>query len=48
MSVPSRSMTVQQIYQWFRDNTNKAINGNNGGWMNSIRYNLTMNEVSDS
>lgn len=48
MSEPTRSMTLQQIYQWFRDNTNKAVNGDKGGWMNSIRHNLSMNKVSKS
>lgn len=47
MSEPSHSMTLQQIYQWFRENTNKAANGEKGGWMNSIRHNLSMNKVSE-
>ncbi|RDL33265.1 uncharacterized protein BP5553_08704 [Venustampulla echinocandica] len=42
MSVPSHSMVLQEIYQWFRDNTMKG-NADNKGWMNSIRHNLSMN-----
>lgn len=44
MSTPSRSMHLQQIYEWFRQNTNKT-NGDGRGWMNSIRHNLSMNKV---
>lgn len=44
MSTPSRSMHLQQIYEWFRQNTDKA-NGDGTGWMNSIRHNLSMNKV---
>ncbi|KAL2063674.1 hypothetical protein VTL71DRAFT_5479 [Oculimacula yallundae] len=42
MSAPNRSMVLQEIYQWFRDNTEKG-NSNTKGWMNSIRHNLSMN-----
>lgn len=45
MSTPSRSMHLQQIYEWFRQNTDKA-DGTGTGWMNSIRHNLSMNKVS--
>lgn len=48
MSKTSRSMTVQEIYQWFRKNTNKGSSKENTGWMGSIRWNLSMNEVSGS
>lgn len=44
MSTPSRSMHLQQIYEWFRQNTDKA-DGSGTGWMNSIRHNLSMNKV---
>lgn len=44
MSRPDHSMTLQEIYQWFRDNTNKAVR-EAGGWQNSIRHNLSMNAV---
>ncbi|PHH67359.1 hypothetical protein CDD81_126 [Ophiocordyceps australis] len=42
MSQPDHSMTLQDIYQWFRDNTTKA-SSEKGGWQNSIRHNLSMN-----
>lgn len=45
MSRDRRSMTLQEIYQWFRENTEKG-KGDNKGWMNSIRHNLSMNLVS--
>ncbi|KAH0489186.1 hypothetical protein TgHK011_009627 [Trichoderma gracile] len=42
MSRPDYTMTLQELYQWFRDNTTKAKN-EKGGWQNSIRHNLSMN-----
>ena len=45
MSAPNHSMVLQQIYQWFRDNTSKG-SSDTKGWMNSIRHNLSMNAVS--
>ncbi|KAF4592266.1 forkhead domain-containing protein [Ophiocordyceps camponoti-floridani] len=42
MSRSDHAMTLQDIYQWFRDNTNKAVT-EKGGWQNSIRHNLSMN-----
>jgi hypothetical protein len=44
MTRPDHSMTLQEIYQWFRDNTNKARKSFKG-WQNSIRHNLSMNKV---
>ena len=41
---PSYSMTLQELYQWFRENTIKA-KGEGKGWQNSIRHNLSMNAV---
>ncbi|KAH8682012.1 hypothetical protein BX600DRAFT_544458, partial [Xylariales sp. PMI_506] len=42
LSRESHSMTLQELYQWFRENTNKiSIEGK--GWQNSIRHNLSMN-----
>lgn len=45
MSAPNHSMVLQEIYQWFRDNTQKGASDGKG-WMNSIRHNLSMNAVS--
>ncbi|KAH9215164.1 hypothetical protein DL95DRAFT_388872 [Leptodontidium sp. 2 PMI_412] len=42
MGAPNRSMVLQEIYQWFRENTPKG-NSQSKGWMNSIRHNLSMN-----
>ncbi|KAH8734657.1 hypothetical protein BGZ61DRAFT_527974 [Ilyonectria robusta] len=36
------TMTLQEIYSWFRDNTKKG-NSQSKGWQNSIRHNLSMN-----
>lgn len=47
MSRPNKSMTLQEIYQWFRENTDKAKNKGKG-WQNSIRHNLSMNGVGDA
>lgn len=47
MTRPDYSMTLQEIYQWFRDNTTKAVT-ETGGWQNSIRHNLSMNAVRNS
>jgi hypothetical protein len=45
MSAPDHSMVLQEIYQWFRENTTKG-SSDTKGWMNSIRHNLSMNAVS--
>lgn len=47
MSRPNKSMTLQEIYQWFRENTDKS-KSEGKGWQNSIRHNLSMNGVSNS
>ena len=44
MSAPNHSMVLQEIYQWFRENTSKG-SSDTKGWMNSIRHNLSMNAV---
>ena len=44
MSRENHAMTLQEIYEWFRQNTDKA-RGDTKGWMNSIRHNLSMNQV---
>jgi len=45
MSTPRRAMTLQDLYQWFRENTDKG-KSDTKGWQNSIRHNLSMNMVS--
>ena len=45
MTKESRSMVLQEIYEWFSLNTNKA-DSKTKGWQNSIRHNLSMNGVS--
>jgi hypothetical protein len=47
IEAPNHSMVLQDIYQWFIDNTEKG-NSASTGWRNSIRHNLSMNAVSDS
>jgi len=44
LSTPRRAMTLQEIYQWFRENTDKGKDESKG-WQNSIRHNLSMNMV---
>lgn len=44
MAAPRHSMSLQEIYHWFRQYTNKGVLGTRG-WMNSIRHNLSMNQV---
>ena len=44
MSREDHAMSLQDMYQWFRDHTNKAVT-EKGGWQNSIRHNLSMNAV---
>ncbi|AEO69861.1 uncharacterized protein THITE_2120613 [Thermothielavioides terrestris NRRL 8126] len=44
MSHPRRAMTLQEIYQWFRENTDKGKDDSKG-WQNSVRHNLSMNGV---
>lgn len=38
-------MALQEIYQWFMENTDKG-SLSTAGWRNSIRHNLSMNAVS--
>ena len=45
MKAPGHRMTLRQIYDWFRDNTTKAKEPGSKGWQNSIRHNLSMNQV---
>ncbi|KAI1314260.1 hypothetical protein F5Y03DRAFT_402484 [Xylaria venustula] len=42
MSVVGHCMRLPEIYQWFRENTDKW-SATDKGWQNSIRHNLSMN-----
>ncbi|KAL1864046.1 hypothetical protein VTK73DRAFT_6248 [Phialemonium thermophilum] len=44
MSNPRRAMTLQELYKWFKDNTDKD-KSQSKGWQNSIRHNLSMNKA---
>lgn len=48
MSIPEHRMTLQDIYKWFRENTSKAKDESGKGWQNSVRHNLSMNQVSEA
>ena len=45
LSRPGHAMQLREIYQWFLEHTKKGQDGRKG-WQNSIRYNLSMNEVT--
>ncbi|KZL81650.1 fork head domain-containing protein [Colletotrichum incanum] len=42
---PGHSMTLQELYKWFKDNTDKTRKTEGTGWQNSIRHNLSMNDA---
>lgn len=42
---PNHTMVLKDIYNWFRENTDKGKDPNVKGWQNSIRHNLSMNKV---
>lgn len=44
---PNHTMILRDIYDWFRKNTDKALDKDTKGWQNSIRHNLSMNGVRD-
>ena len=45
MQAPGHRMMLREIYAWFQSNTNKARESGSNGWQNSIRHNLSMNQV---
>ena len=52
-SAPDRTMSLKEIYEWIEQNTNKANESKakdptNKGWQNSVRHNLSMNQVRDN
>ncbi|GKT42892.1 forkhead box protein J2 [Colletotrichum spaethianum] len=42
---PDHAMTLQELYKWFKDNTDKPRKAEGTGWQNSIRHNLSMNHA---
>jgi hypothetical protein len=43
MEAPGHTMILRDIYNWFKQNTDKAADKETKGWQNSIRHNLSMN-----
>ncbi|WQF90371.1 Putative Fork head domain, winged helix-like DNA-binding domain superfamily [Colletotrichum destructivum] len=39
------TMTLRELYKWFRDHTDKIKREGDTGWQNSIRHNLSMNKA---
>lgn len=42
---PDHTMVLREIYEWFKQNTERAKDPSDKGWQNSIRHNLSMNKV---
>jgi len=42
---PGHRMLLRDIYDWFLHNTRKPQESGTNGWQNSIRHNLSMNQV---
>ncbi|SPO06939.1 uncharacterized protein DNG_09633 [Cephalotrichum gorgonifer] len=40
---PRHAMTLQEVYQWFENNTQKDVTS--PGWHNSVRHNLSLNKA---
>ena len=45
MQAPGHRMMLREIYDWFQRNTTKPCESGSNGWQNSIRHNLSMNQV---
>lgn len=43
---PNHTMVLRDIYEWFKNNTPRGKEPQEKGWQNSIRHNLSMNQVS--
>ncbi|EOA86644.1 uncharacterized protein SETTUDRAFT_88512 [Exserohilum turcica Et28A] len=43
LNAPGHTMILRDIYDWFKNNTDKASASETKGWQNSIRHNLSMN-----
>jgi hypothetical protein len=48
LNAPNKTMILRDIYEWFKNNTDKASASETKGWQNSIRHNLSMNGVCKS
>lgn len=48
MQAPGHRMMLREIYHWFQCHTTKPAESGTNGWQNSIRHNLSMNQVSVS
>ena len=46
MDAPDHRMILRDIYRWIEHNTDKASDPSFTGWQNSVRHNLSMNQVS--
>ena len=46
MQAPGHRMMLREIYDWFVQNTTKPSESGTNGWQNSVRHNLSMNQVS--
>jgi hypothetical protein len=45
LNAPGKTMILRDIYDWFKNNTDKASASETKGWQNSIRHNLSMNGI---
>lgn len=46
LEAPNYERLLKEIYEWFKQNTDKGRDPKHKGWQNSIRHNLSMNPVS--
>ena len=44
--MPEYTLPLKDIYAWIKENTNKVKDPQSRGWQNSVRHNLSLNEVS--
>lgn len=44
LEAPQHTLPLHEIYDWVADRTDKA-KGSGSGWRNSVRHNLSLNEV---
>jgi hypothetical protein len=48
LNAPGHMLPLKDIYAWMQQSTSKARDPNSKGWQNSVRHNLSMNQVSVS